>query len=102
MMFHFHNFKKVLVTLAILGISFNIQMPANAQRVTRQQLDRLSLQELRILRGEQLRQANIVLESCRSSPYDAIRSTCRIMRSQYVNYFANLDNYIAQREILER
>lgn len=100
MIFHLNPFKKVLVYLAIFGISFNMHMPANAQRVTRQQLDRLSLQELRILKEEQLRQANIVLESCKNSPYNAIRSTCKIMRLQYVNYFANLDNYIAQRKIL--
>ncbi|MGV0107516.1 UrcA family protein [Nostoc sp. DSM 114160] len=99
MALHFNHVKKALVSLAIIGISFNMQMSANAQTVTREQLDRLSLQELIILRNEQLRQANIVVANCYNSPYIP-DSTCYAMELQYTNYFANLDNYIAQRQVI--
>ncbi|MBD6617224.1 hypothetical protein FNW02_15630 [Komarekiella sp. 'clone 1'] len=96
---HFNHFKKLLVSLAIVGMSFNLQMPVNAQNVTREQLDRLSLHELIILRNEQLRQARIVIANCYNSPYIP-NSTCYAMRLQYRNYFANLNNYIAQRRVI--
>lgn len=101
MILHFNHLKKILVSLAIFGIAFNMQMPANAQNITREQLDRLSLQELIILRNEQLRQAQIVVDNCKNSPYIS-ESTCYAMELQYTNYFANLDNYIAQRRIIGR
>lgn len=99
-MLHFNYFKKALVSLAILGMSINIQMPVKAQNVvTQQQLDQLSLEELDILRAEQLRQANIVIDNCYNSSYINPNS-CDIMDLQYMQYFENLNNYIAQRQEL--
>ena len=67
--YHLKYFKKMLIFLAILGVSLTIQIPANAQRITREQLDQLSIQEVMIFRNEQARQASIVLENCYNSPY---------------------------------
>jgi hypothetical protein len=102
LMLHLNYFKKALTFLAILGLSVSFQMPVKAQNVmTRQQLDQLSLQELYVLRREQIRQARIVVNNCESSTYIAPQ-TCNIIRLRYNNYFANLNNYIAQREVLGR
>ncbi|MBD2771816.1 hypothetical protein [Iningainema tapete] len=102
MMFHFHYFKKALVSLAIFGIFLNIPMPVKAQNVvSRQQLDQLSLQELRILRREQARQARIIIGNCYRSPY-IDSSICYTQYLQYQKYFADLDNYIAQRRVRGR
>ncbi|MGI2908759.1 hypothetical protein [Tolypothrix sp. VBCCA 56010] len=96
---HLKYFKKMLIPLAIFGISLTIQMPANAQRITREQLDRLSIQEVIIFRNEQARQAKIVIANCYNSPY-IDNSTCYAQFLQYQNLIANLDTYIAQRRVI--
>jgi hypothetical protein len=95
----FKHFPKILLPLAIFGISLSIQLPANAQRITRAQLDRLSIQEVIIFRNEQARQARIVVNSCYRSPY-IDRSICYAQYLQYQNLIANLDTYIAQRRVI--
>ncbi len=102
MISYLKHLKKMLFPLAILEISLAIQMPANAQRViTREQLDRLSLQEVIIFRNEQRRQARIVVSNCYTSSYIA-RSTCDAQYLQYSNLIANLNTYIAQRRVSGR
>ena len=46
-------------------------------------------------RNETVRQAEVVLGNC---PADA--ATCNLFADQYNIFFANLDNYIGQREVL--
>jgi hypothetical protein len=67
--------QRTLFSLCVWGISFAIQTPANAQRITREQLDSMSLQDVIIFKNEQRRQARIVVNNCYSSSYIA-RSTC--------------------------
>jgi hypothetical protein len=92
------HFPKILVYLAIFGISLSLQFPANAQRITRAQLDQLSIQDVIIFRNEQARQARIVIANCYRSPY-IDKSTCYAQYLQYQNLIANLDTYIAQRRV---
>ncbi|MEH1836727.1 MAG: hypothetical protein V7L29_32960 [Nostoc sp.] len=101
MTLHFNHVKSLLASLAIFGISLSIQMPANAQTITREQLDQFSLQEVIIFRNEQSRQAYIVVQNCYNSPYIA-KSTCYAQYLQYTNLIANLDTYIAQRQVIGR
>lgn len=89
----------MLIPLAVFRVSLTIQMPANAQRITREQLDQLSTQEVIIFRNEQARQASIVLENCYDSPY-IDNSICYAQHLQYQNLIANLDTYIFQRRAI--
>ncbi|NJR17502.1 MAG: hypothetical protein HC785_18495 [Calothrix sp. CSU_2_0] len=94
------DLRKALITLAVFGMALSLQMPANAQqRITREQLDQLSLNDVIIFRNEQLRQAEIVVNSCDDSSY-IDSSTCYAQGLQYTNLIANLDIYIAQREAI--
>jgi hypothetical protein len=101
MISHLNNLKQALVPVVVLGIYFAIQIPANAQRITREQLDRMSLQDVIIFKNEQRRQAKIVVANCYDSPYIA-RSTCYAQYLQYSNLIANLNTYIAQRRVMGR
>jgi ribonuclease I len=97
-LYHLKFFKKMLISLAIFGMSLTMQMPANAQRITRDQLDRLSIQQVIIFRNEQVRQARVVIANCYNSPY-IDKSICYAQYLQYQNLIANLDTYIAQRRV---
>lgn len=95
----FKHCQKILLPLAIFGISLSVQFPANAQRITRAQLDQLSIQDVIIFRNEQARQGRIVVASCYRSPY-IDRSICYAQYLRYQNLIANLDTYIAQRRVI--
>ena len=62
--------------------------------VSAEDLNQLSLDELYFYRDETLRQAEVVLGHC---PAD--EATCNLFADQYNIFFANLDNYIGQREV---
>ncbi len=96
MMFHFNYFKKILIFLAIFAAYVNMPILVNAQVITPRQLNQLSLTDLYILRNEQRRQARIVFRNCYNT---YIWSTCNAERLKYDQYFVQLNNYIAQREI---
>jgi len=88
------NFKKMLIVLSTSFVFFApLSKPVQSQNVvSAEDLDQLSLDELYIYRDETMRQANIVINNCIIS--------CDIIQGQYDIFFLNLDNYIAQREVL--
>jgi hypothetical protein len=101
MIFSLNSIKSSLFSLFVGGIIYGVQMPVNAQTITREQLDSMSIQDVIIFRNEQRRQARIVVSNCYNSPYIA-RSTCDIQYSQYSSLIANLNTYIAQRRAIGR
>jgi hypothetical protein len=61
--------------------------------VSAEDLNQLSLDELYFYRDETIQQATIFLENCPTR-------SCDLFADQYNIFFSNLDNYIAQREVL--
>ncbi|AFZ37931.1 hypothetical protein Sta7437_4467 [Stanieria cyanosphaera PCC 7437] len=95
------NFKKMLI---VLSTSFVLFIPssksAQAQNVvSAEELNQLSLDEVKIYREQVDFQREAVVGSCQSSSIQPI--SCEIMNDQYHTFLMNLDNYIEQRRILE-
>lgn len=95
------NTKVILVYVTFLS-SLLVSKPATAQ--TTQQLDRLSINELKILFRHQWNNAQIVVQSCYkgAASYPIMQNSCNIQKMQYENYFNQFRLYIARRQVLGR
>lgn len=95
------NAKMILVDLAFLS-SLLVSKPITGQ--TRQQLDQLSIDELKILYEHQWNNTLIVMQSCEQGAalYPITQNTCNIQKMQYQNYFNQFILYIKRRETLEK
>jgi hypothetical protein len=89
------NFKKMLIVLSASFVLFApYSKPVQAQNVVSgEELNQLSLDEVKIVYQQYLNQYQTILANCQIG--------CDVIANQYVIFFNDLDTYIAQREFLE-